>query len=98
MVKRSRGPRSHTRKKLRKRARERGLSPLTRAFQTFEVGEKANIIIDPSVHKGQPHHRFHGMTGEVLKQRGRAYILSVRMGGKMKQCIALPEHLRKIKT
>ena len=96
MVRHSMGPRRRTRNKLRKHVRARGLSPITRAFQQFEPGEKASIIIDPSVHKGQPNHRFHGLTGEVLYQRGRAYILAVKVGNKMKEVIVLPEHLRKV--
>ena len=96
MVRRSKGPRCRTRNKLRKHVRERGLSPITRAFQQFELGEKASIIIDPSIHKGQPHHRFHGLTGEIINKHGRAYIMSVRVGKKTKELIVLPEHLRKV--
>lgn len=91
----SKGPRKRTRKKLQKRARERGLSPITRRFVEFEEGDMANIVIDPSVHKGQPHHRFHGLTGRILERRGRAYLLEVRTGNMQKQVIVRPEHLRK---
>lgn len=80
-----------------KRARDRGLSPITRIFQQFEVGEKASVNIDPSIHKGQPHVRFHGRTGTVTGSRGKAYLIKVRMGGKDKQIIVRPEHLRKAK-
>ncbi len=80
-----------------KRARDRGLSPITRIFQEFEVGEKASVNIDPSIHKGQPHVRFHGRTGTVTGSRGKAYLLKVRMGGKEKEIIVRPEHLRKAK-
>jgi large subunit ribosomal protein L21e len=95
MVKASKGPRRRTRKKLQRHAGERGLSPITRALQTYEVGEKANIVIDPSVHKGQPHHRYHGHTGTVVGVRGRAYLLEVRTGGKRRTLIVRPEHLRR---
>lgn len=93
----SKGPRKRTRKKLQKRARERGLSPITRRFVEYEEGDTANIVIDPSVHKGQPYHRFHGLTGRILEKRGRAYLLEVRTGNKRKQVIVRPEHLRKAK-
>lgn len=93
----SKGPRKRTRKKLQKRARERGLSPITRRFVEYEEGDMANIVIDSSVHKGQPHHRFHGLTGRILKKRGRAYLLEVRTGNRQKQVIVRPEHLRKAK-
>ena len=95
MVKASKGYRRRTRYVMQKRARDRGLSPITRIFQTFEVGEKANINLDPSVHKGVPHVRFHGHTGTVAGMQGKAYLIDVRMGNKMKQIIVRPEHLRK---
>ncbi len=95
MVKASKGYRRRTRSVMQKRARDRGLSPITRMFQTFEVGEKANINLDPSVHKGMPHVRFHGHTGTVVGMQGNAYLIDVRMGGKLKQVIVRPEHLRK---
>lgn len=95
MVKASKGYRRRTRSVMQKRVRDRGLSPITRIFQTFEVGEKANINIDPSVHKGVPHVRFHGHTGTIVRMQGEAYLIDVRMGGMMKQIIVRPEHLRK---
>lgn len=96
MVKRSKGFRSKTRKKLRCSHRERGLSPITRTLQNFTVGEHVNIVIDPSMHKGQPHPRFHGLTGIVLGTQGEAYLLNVKVGNKEKRLIIRPEHLRKI--
>ena len=95
MVKASKGIMEKSRQKLRRRSRERGLSPITRALRTFEVGEKAVILIDSSVQTGWPHHRFHGLTGTVVERRGRAYVLDVRFGGKTKQAIVIPEHLRR---
>lgn len=95
MVKASKGYRRRTRSVMRKRSRDRGLSPITRMFQTFEVGQKVSVNIDPSMHKGTPHIRFHGHTGTVTGMQGKSYLLDVRMGGKMKQVIVRPEHLRK---
>ena len=96
MVKRSKGIRSKTRKKLRKSPRQRGLSPITRSLQVFESGEKANIVIDPSIHKGQPHPRFHGLTGTVMGSQGKVYLVNVKVGNKEKELLIRPEHLRKI--
>jgi large subunit ribosomal protein L21e len=80
---------------MRRRPRERGLSPITREFQQFEAGEKVNIIIDPSVHHGAPDIRFQGKTGTVVESRGRAFVLKVLDGDKIKTVIATPEHLRR---
>ena len=93
----SRGFRTKTRNVLKKKARARGLSPITRGLQTFEAGEKVNIIIDPSVHKGMPFSRFHGLTGVVVGERGRAYEVNVMDGNKMKMVVARPEHLVRTK-
>ncbi len=94
IVKRSHGPRQGTRKKLSRKRRDKGLSPITRLFQNFQVGEKVNIVIDPSVHKGQPHHRFHGHTGEVIGNQGRALVIKVKDGNKGKKLLITSEHLR----
>jgi large subunit ribosomal protein L21e len=95
MVKASKGTRTKTRKLLRKKPRDRGLSPITMGLQTFEAGEKVNIIIDPSVHNGMPFSRFHGLTGVVVGQRGDAFEVSVKSGNKTKMVVARPEHLRR---
>jgi large subunit ribosomal protein L21e len=95
MVQRSTGIRVNTRQKFRRNPRDRGLSPITRALQEFEVGEKANIVIDPSIHGGQPHHRFHGQTGEVIGKQGNSFLLKIKDGNKPKTLIVRPEHLRR---
>ena len=95
MVKASKGIMEKTRAKFRRSPRKRGLSPITRAFRRFEVGEKAVIIIDSSFQKGWPHNRFHGQTGTVVGKQGRAYVIDVRFGGKIKKAIVTPEHLRR---
>ena len=95
MVKASKGIMEKTRQKFRRRARDRGLSPITRSFVEYEVGQKVVIVIDSSVQKGWPHHRFHGLTGTIVASRGRAYVVDVRFGGKIKQAVVLPEHLRR---
>lgn len=97
MVEMSHGPRARSRRKMRKRVREKGLPPITRALQNFEIGEKAAIVINSAIHKGMPHHRFHGLTGEVIEKRGRCYILRVKDGNKFKTVIVHPFHLRKVK-
>jgi len=94
MVKASKGIMEKSRQKLRRRSRQRGLSPITRALQTFKLGDRATIVIDSSLQKGWPHHRFHGLTGVVVERRGRAYVIDVRFGGKIKKAVVLPEHLR----
>ena len=97
MTKRSQGLRSGSRHKLSRSFKEKGLSPITRLLQTFDVGDTVNVIIDPSYQKGQPHHRFHGLTGKVTRNQGKAYVVSTRVGNMLKELIVRPEHLRKAK-
>ncbi len=89
----SHGMKRKTRDKLSKTVRARGISPVVRAIQEFEPGAKVHVLIDPSIHKGMPHPRFHGKTGEVVGKRGRAFVLKVTDGNATKTVITLPEHL-----
>ncbi len=95
-MKKSKGIRQGTRNILRKKPRERGLIPITRALQEFEEGEKARILLEPSVHKGQPHRRFHGKVGIVLGKQGKSFKLRVKDGNMEKIVVSRPEHLRKM--
>lgn len=61
----------------------------------FKLGDKVVIKINPSVHKGAPHRRYHGKIGEIIGRRGRAYLVSVALREKLKQIIVLPDHLIK---
>jgi large subunit ribosomal protein L21e len=67
--------------------------PLGRLLREYTVGQKVDVIIDPSVAKGQPHRRFHGKVGTILEKRGRAYVVGLKDGEKPKQLIVRPEHL-----
>lgn len=87
------GMRRKTRDKLSKTVRSRGISPVVRAIQEFEPGQKVHVLIDPSKHKGMPHPRFHGRTGEITGKRGRAFVLKITDGDSVKTLITLPEHL-----
>ncbi len=95
-MKKSKGIRQGTRNILRKKPRERGLIPITRALQEFEEGERARIVIEPSVHKGQPHRRFQANVGTIIGKQGKAFKLKIKDGKKEKIIIARAEHLRKI--
>ncbi|MHA1835612.1 MAG: 50S ribosomal protein L21e [Candidatus Odinarchaeia archaeon] len=94
MVKKTKGYKSRTRKLFSKKARQRGLPSLGYLLKDYQIGDKVNIIVNPSVHKGQPHRRFHGKTGTVIGKRGRAYLISLKLGNKEKIIISRPEHLK----
>jgi large subunit ribosomal protein L21e len=88
------GPRKKTRYKFKKEIRRRGIPPVTSVIQKFEVGQKVHIVCEPSVHQGMPNRRFHGKTGTIVGQRGRAWLLQIRDGESMKTVIARPQHLK----
>ncbi|MHB8606140.1 MAG: 50S ribosomal protein L21e [Thermoplasmatota archaeon] len=98
MVVRSKGTRSKSRYKLLKEHRNRGMPPITHSLRVFEEGTTVTIVINSSVHAGLPHPRFQGLTGKVVERRGNAFVVAVRTGGKTKQLIARPEHLREVKS
>jgi large subunit ribosomal protein L21e len=85
--------RKKSRDKLSRTVRARGKSSVVRAIQEFETGAMVHVLIDPSIHKGMPHPRVHGKTGEVVGTRGRAFVLRVTDGNATKTLITLPEHL-----
>ncbi len=89
----SKGFRRKSRKLLTRKPRERGMQPLGRMLYKYRVGDKAAIKIDPSLSDGMPPIRYHGKIGVVTEQRGRAYIVDLQEGGKLRRLIARPEHL-----
>ncbi|MET1159377.1 MAG: 50S ribosomal protein L21e [Thermoprotei archaeon] len=99
MVKAPKGFRHRTRKLLRKNIREKGaVPPLSLLMIDYKPGDKVHIIINPAIHKGMPHRRYHGKTGEVIGKRGKAYIVRVYLGNKEKILFIRPEHLRPVST
>ena len=96
MVKRSKGIRSKSRKILRIKPRNRGITSITRALQEFNKGESVSVVIDPSVHKGMPHPRFQGYTGKVEGKQGNSYLVGINVGKIHKTLIVRSEHLRRV--
>jgi large subunit ribosomal protein L21e len=79
--------------KLRKRVREKGIN-LRKFLQDFEVGQRVIIDIEPASQKGMPHPRYQGRSGIVVGRKGRAFLVQIRDGSKVKTLITRPEHLR----
>ena len=94
MVKKSRGFRSGTRKKLRKRKSKR--PTITKFLRKFKAGDKVMIAQEPTSQKGMPFSRFKGRVARVVKARGKSYVLELKDGKKKKTVISRPEHLKKI--
>ena len=96
MVKMSHGPRAGSRKKMTKRASEKGMPKVNEFLKDFKEGDLAAISIEPSVHSGMPYHGFQGLTGRVIRSQGNCYLVKVKVGGKEKTVLAGPVHLKRI--
>jgi len=94
----SKGYRSGTRRLLKKGPRERGKIGLSKLLYEYQPNSRVVIKIDPSVHKGMPHRRYHGKVGTIIDKRGQSYIVSVTQGDAVKEIIVRPEHLEPYKS
>jgi large subunit ribosomal protein L21e len=84
--------RAHS-KQLRKRPRERGAPAVTRYLQEFQTGDMVHIDIVSS-EASIPHPKYQGRTGQVIGQRGHAYLVQISDGGKLKTLIIEPVNLK----
>ena len=78
--------------------KDKGKLDLARYLQKLKTGDSVVFKVSPSQHKGQYFIRFHGKTGKVLKERGRAYEVEFSDRGKRKIIIANPVHLLKVEN
>lgn len=96
MVTRIGGARRKTRGLMKKQHRSRGKLSLRNYLQEFSAGDKVALVMEPAVQKGTYHRRHYGKVGEVLRTQGSCYVIGIRDGGKVKEVIAHPVHLRKV--
>ena len=89
----SKGFRTGTRRLLKKKPREKGKLNLSKLLHEYPPKSKVVIKIDPSIHKGMPHKRYHGKVGRVIKKQGKSYVVNVAQGDSYKKIIVRPEHL-----
>jgi len=90
-----RGYRTKTRHKHRRKVRNTGLGSIEKYLIDYNTHDKVDVITDPSQHKrGMPHSRYHGRTGTIIGQRGRCYLVDVKLGNSKKTLIIGKEHLR----
>jgi large subunit ribosomal protein L21e len=94
----ARGYRYRTRSLLRRKVREKGKTGLSKILREYKPGDRVVVKLNPSVHKGMPHRRFHGRVGIIESMRGRAYVVSVTQGKALKEIIVRPEHLEPFKA
>jgi len=89
MVKNSKGTLSGNTRKLRGRL----ALTVSKRVKTFEIGSK--VIISPVASpKGQPHMRYRGRHGTIVKKQGKSYVVEIMDGRSKKRLIASPIHLK----
>jgi large subunit ribosomal protein L21e len=97
-MRKSKGFRSGSRSVMTKEPRERGKLSLSKLLYEYQPGSQVVVKIEPSIHKGMPHRRYHGRVGTILNKRGRSYVVSVSQGDAIKEIIVRPEHLQPYKS
>jgi len=93
MGRKAKGYRRKTRSLLKRKPRERGKTGLSKILYEYKPGEKVMVKIDPGVHRGMPHRRYHGKIGVIVNKKGRSYIVNVTQGRAVKEIIVRPEHI-----
>jgi large subunit ribosomal protein L21e len=91
MVKKSRGIRRGTRRKLKRRAREKfKVAPYIREFK---LNDRVVVKANSSSQRGLPDPVFEGRAGRIMEMRGKSYVVEFKVGKKTKNLITRPEHL-----
>jgi large subunit ribosomal protein L21e len=92
MVSKAHGPQRRTREKFR------GPKKLTvnKLLGDFSIGQRVAVVITSNSQRGRPFKRFHGLTGKIIGEKGRCFIVELKDQNKLKQIISGPEHLKKV--
>jgi len=88
------GSKRKARHKLKKGRRQKGKISISKFMQSFNLGQRVHLSIEPSIHKGDYHTQYIGKTGIVKGIRGRCYEVAIRDGDKEKLLIIHPIHLK----
>lgn len=91
--KKARGYRAKTRAKI---TGSKNRPTVTQLLRTYTEGDKVQIVINGTIHKGMPFRRFHGLTGTVLGMQGRAVRVAVKQGSQDCELVVSPIHLKEI--
>ena len=88
------GSRRKSRSKFKKNFRKIGKFSLVSYFMKFEVGDQVVLAVEPSIHRGLYHARFHSQVGKIIKPRGNCFEVQIKDGNKPKLLIVHPIHLK----
>jgi large subunit ribosomal protein L21e len=91
MVKNSKGTLSGNTRRLK------GKMDITVSSQvrTFDIGAKV-VIVQKSTTDGQPHMRYNGRHGKIIRKQGKCYVVQITDGGLTKELISNSIHLKAV--
>lgn len=92
----AKGTRSKTRGKFSRR--DIPAPSVNKLLANFEIGDRVQVHIDPSIHSGMPHRRYQGLSGVVIAKQGWAFKIELAKQNKMVKLIVGAVHLKKLKT
>jgi large subunit ribosomal protein L21e len=95
MAKRIGGLRRKTRYKFKKERNQKGKISITRFFQSFNVGDRVYLGVEPAIQKGMYHPRFMGKSGLIVGKTGRCYEVKIIDIRKEKVLVVHPVHLKR---
>ena len=78
-----------------RRVREKGKLKLSSYFKKIDDGVNVALVTDAGVKSSFPK-RLKGMSGKVIRSRGRFKLVEIKDGGKLKTFIIHPVHLKKL--
>jgi len=87
------GRRGKTRYKISKKGPKVSVSDI---MNTFEIGDRVQVVIDASYHSGLPHKSFHGLSGTISAKRGEAYEIELKQGKQDLTVVTTAVHIKKL--
>ena len=75
--------------------RQRGKLGLSRVFSELDIGDKVALVRDLSFKASFPK-TWQGRTGQVTEKKGRAYVIKVSDGNKLKTVTVKRINLKKL--
>ena len=97
MVRKSKGLKSKTRKKISVRKRDRGKVKISDLLKVFKTGDRVLIKPNASYQVALPHRRYFGKIAMVKDKKGSCYSITVKIGNSEKTLTMSPAHLRLMK-
>jgi large subunit ribosomal protein L21e len=87
------GKRGKTRQKFKKKGSK---TTVNKIVESFEKGDKVQVVVDSSIHAGLPDKSFHGLTGYISTKRGESYEIGLKRGKKEFTVVTTPAHIKRL--